>query len=331
MYLMRRFSRFAAVLAWSAAAGVAAGATPAFASLPPEPGGPAPSPVQIHTIVAGGMPGWQIALIAAGRCAAAGRPPSRCWPTVPGLRAWKRSPRLPEPCTRIKRCRHPPVPAWAAPLLPGPAGTSARRAANQDTAEFTGPGQDLKPPARAQPGVPRRIWRTGRGLGVPEELAGMSAGTRPAGAGCRSGGSWTSRSQHAWPRWTAGSSPGETAGGAPGRPGVRLGGRARPGLRYLPDPGPPGPRAAAPAAADEAAGLLLVLVPPRTALELIPCLYIRPGRSAARRRADPPVRAFRPAVSAGRRADDSRRPVVPGSGEDDKIAAEEVIFCTAPD
>ena len=66
MYLIRRFSRFAAVLAGLAAALVAAGATPAFASLPPEPGGPAGSPVQIHTIVAGGMPGWQIALIAAG-------------------------------------------------------------------------------------------------------------------------------------------------------------------------------------------------------------------------------------------------------------------------
>jgi hypothetical protein len=61
MNLIRRISRFAAVLAGLAL--VALGATPAIASLPPEPGGPAQAP--IHTIVTGGMPGWQIALIAA--------------------------------------------------------------------------------------------------------------------------------------------------------------------------------------------------------------------------------------------------------------------------
>jgi hypothetical protein len=55
---------------------VALGATPAFATLP-VPGGnfgsaagvPAagvPAQVQVRTIVAGGMPGWQIALIAVG-------------------------------------------------------------------------------------------------------------------------------------------------------------------------------------------------------------------------------------------------------------------------
>ena len=43
---------------------------------PPESGGTAgapvpPPPVQVHTIVAGGMPGWQIALIAAGAALAA--------------------------------------------------------------------------------------------------------------------------------------------------------------------------------------------------------------------------------------------------------------------
>jgi hypothetical protein len=45
-----------------------AAATPAaFASMePPEPGGPVPPPVQVHTVVIGGTPGWQIALIAAG-------------------------------------------------------------------------------------------------------------------------------------------------------------------------------------------------------------------------------------------------------------------------
>ena len=64
-------SRLAGLLAGLAglAAALVAGATPAFASLPPEPGpggAPVPPPV-IHTVVVtGGMPGWQIALIAAG-------------------------------------------------------------------------------------------------------------------------------------------------------------------------------------------------------------------------------------------------------------------------
>ena len=64
--------RIAGLLAGLAGALVAFGATPAFATLvPPESGGPAgapvsSAPVQVHTIVAGGMPGWQIALIAAG-------------------------------------------------------------------------------------------------------------------------------------------------------------------------------------------------------------------------------------------------------------------------
>jgi hypothetical protein len=53
---------------------VAFGATPAFATRLPPPGGSgvttSPSgtitpPVEVHTVVAGGMPGWQIALIAA--------------------------------------------------------------------------------------------------------------------------------------------------------------------------------------------------------------------------------------------------------------------------
>ena len=41
----------------------------AFATRVPPPGdsgGPAPVPPQIHTIVTGGMPGWQITLIAIG-------------------------------------------------------------------------------------------------------------------------------------------------------------------------------------------------------------------------------------------------------------------------
>ena len=50
---------------------VALGATPAFATWPVPVGndGPAtsyPATVQVRTIVAGGMPGWQIALIAVG-------------------------------------------------------------------------------------------------------------------------------------------------------------------------------------------------------------------------------------------------------------------------
>ena len=62
--------RFAAVIAGLAAAVL--GATPALARLEPDPGAgyvaPAsvPAQVQVRTIVAGGMPGWQIALIAVG-------------------------------------------------------------------------------------------------------------------------------------------------------------------------------------------------------------------------------------------------------------------------
>jgi hypothetical protein len=62
--------RFAAVVVGLAAAVLLA--TPAFARLEPYPGGqnvaPAsvPAQVQMHSIVAGGIPGWQIALIAVG-------------------------------------------------------------------------------------------------------------------------------------------------------------------------------------------------------------------------------------------------------------------------
>ena len=67
---IRHIRRFATVLAGLAAA-VLLG-TPAFARVVPDPGAgyvaPAsvPAQVQVHTIVAGGMPGWQIALIAVG-------------------------------------------------------------------------------------------------------------------------------------------------------------------------------------------------------------------------------------------------------------------------
>jgi hypothetical protein len=67
---IRHIRRFAVVVAGLVAAVLAA--TPAFAKLVPDPGTgyvapiPVPAQVQVHTIVAGGMPGWQIALIAVG-------------------------------------------------------------------------------------------------------------------------------------------------------------------------------------------------------------------------------------------------------------------------
>jgi hypothetical protein len=71
---IQHLRRFAAVVAGLAAAVVAFGATPAFASLPPGYGGaagraappPGGTPVQVHTIVTGGTPGWVIAVIAIG-------------------------------------------------------------------------------------------------------------------------------------------------------------------------------------------------------------------------------------------------------------------------
>jgi hypothetical protein len=66
---IRHIRRYAAVLAALAAALLGFGAAPAFA-LPPPPHGPpagAPTPpLQVHTVVVGGMAGWQIALIAIG-------------------------------------------------------------------------------------------------------------------------------------------------------------------------------------------------------------------------------------------------------------------------
>ena len=70
MNTIRHIRRFAAVLVGLAAAVL--GATPAFATPVPDPGAgyvaPAfvPAQVQVRTIAAGGMPGWQIALIAVG-------------------------------------------------------------------------------------------------------------------------------------------------------------------------------------------------------------------------------------------------------------------------
>ncbi|MGH3153486.1 MAG: hypothetical protein ACRDOB_22520 [Streptosporangiaceae bacterium] len=74
MNLTRHIRRSAAVLAGLAGA-VLAFAAPAFAqsAMIPVSGGdasgaqlPVPVQVQVRTIVAGGMPGWQIALIAVG-------------------------------------------------------------------------------------------------------------------------------------------------------------------------------------------------------------------------------------------------------------------------
>jgi hypothetical protein len=66
---IRHLRRLAAALAGLATA-LLATATPAFAvPPPPEPPGwnkHPPLPSQVHTVVIGGMPGWQIALIAAG-------------------------------------------------------------------------------------------------------------------------------------------------------------------------------------------------------------------------------------------------------------------------
>src|SRR5450631_3792025 len=71
---MNPIRRIAGALAGLACAwlGLAAAAPAAFA-MPLPPGGsgggvtaPAPAPVQVHTVVAAGMTGWQIALIAIG-------------------------------------------------------------------------------------------------------------------------------------------------------------------------------------------------------------------------------------------------------------------------
>jgi hypothetical protein len=67
---IRHIRRALAVLAGLTAAVLALGATPAFATIPvPDSDAgyvaPASVPAQVRTIVVGGMPGWQIALIAA--------------------------------------------------------------------------------------------------------------------------------------------------------------------------------------------------------------------------------------------------------------------------
>jgi hypothetical protein len=69
---IQHIRRIAAVLAGLAAALVAFATTPAFAAQVPASGGGGPAVVPqhlapaVHIVVAGGMPGWQIALIAVG-------------------------------------------------------------------------------------------------------------------------------------------------------------------------------------------------------------------------------------------------------------------------
>jgi hypothetical protein len=69
---IRRAAALLAGLAGLAAALVASGAAPALARLEPDPAGyvgvtpPPLTPTVTRTVVVGGMPGWQIALIAAG-------------------------------------------------------------------------------------------------------------------------------------------------------------------------------------------------------------------------------------------------------------------------
>jgi len=68
---IRTIRRLAVMLAGLAGAVVASivTASAAFATLPPLPGTdkhPPPAPAHVHVVQAGGMPGWQIALIAVG-------------------------------------------------------------------------------------------------------------------------------------------------------------------------------------------------------------------------------------------------------------------------
>ena len=64
---VRHIHRMAGVLAGLAVALLGSAATPAFASQPPiGPAVPLVPPAQVNMIVTGGMPGWQITLIAVG-------------------------------------------------------------------------------------------------------------------------------------------------------------------------------------------------------------------------------------------------------------------------
>ena len=69
---MNRIQRCLAVLAGlgGTLVAIAVAAPAAFALLPP-PEPASPIPVTVHTVIAGGMPGWQITLIAVGAALAA--------------------------------------------------------------------------------------------------------------------------------------------------------------------------------------------------------------------------------------------------------------------
>jgi hypothetical protein len=70
MKRMKRIRRYAAILAGLLGTLAVFGATPAFAMVLPGTGGgavgPASPPTVVRTVVVGGTPGWQIALIAIG-------------------------------------------------------------------------------------------------------------------------------------------------------------------------------------------------------------------------------------------------------------------------
>jgi hypothetical protein len=68
MHRIRAIGRLTALLTGLATALLAATAIPAFAQhLPPDAGTPAPAAqLPVHTVVVGGMAGWQIAMIAIG-------------------------------------------------------------------------------------------------------------------------------------------------------------------------------------------------------------------------------------------------------------------------
>ena len=99
-------------------------------------------------------------------------------------------------------------------------------------------------------------------------------------------------------------------------PGLRAG-RARPGRRDLPGPGPPGPRAAAPAAADEAAGRPLVLPAPADRAGTDPLRArpaqrrLLPGRPPAAGLAGPLAGTTRAGAAPGPRR---RQPATRGPG-----------------
>ena len=151
---IRRILRIAGILAGLACAwiGLAAAAPAAFA-MPLPPGGSGggvttPPPVQVHTVVAAGMTGWQIALIAIG--AAPWRRPSRCCWTGRAPPAATRSPRALEPCAAASGTGHR-CPAPAAQRFASPRSTTATPKARPTVCETGQTNKaNLRPPRRAR-------------------------------------------------------------------------------------------------------------------------------------------------------------------------------------